>query len=51
MALLDFLGSTTGRGGRAGVGVVLRVLAFVVGGTWGWVLGVLGVVFVPAPGA
>ena len=46
MVLLDFLGSTTGRWVRAAVRVVLLVLAFLVGGTWGWVLGVLGVVFV-----
>ncbi len=46
MALLDFLGSTTGRWVRGVVGVVLLVLAFLVGGTWGWVLGALGVVFV-----
>lgn len=46
MALLDFLGSTTGRWVRGLVGAVLLVLAFLVGGTAGWVFGVLGVVFV-----
>lgn len=44
--MIDFLASTAGRSVRAAVGVVLLVLAFVVGGTWGWVLGVLGAVFV-----
>lgn len=44
--MIDFLASTAGRGVRAVVGVVLLVLAFVVGGTWGWVLGVFGAVFV-----
>ncbi len=46
MAVLDFLGSTTGRWVRGAVGVLLLVLAFVVGGVWGWVLGILGAVFV-----
>jgi predicted phage tail protein len=46
MALLDFLGSTNGRWVRGVVGVVLLVLAFLMGGPWGWVLGALGVVFV-----
>ncbi|MGM0385499.1 MAG: YgaP-like transmembrane domain [Actinomycetota bacterium] len=45
MKLLNFLASETGRLVRAGIGVVLLVLAFVVGGVWMWVLGVLGVVF------
>ncbi|MHA6513479.1 YgaP-like transmembrane domain [Tessaracoccus sp. Z1128] len=44
--MIEFLSSTAGRITRAAVGVVLLVLAFVVGGVWGWVLGVLGVVFV-----
>lgn len=46
MALLDFLGSTTGRWVRGVAGVVLLVLALLVGGPGGWVLGALGVVFV-----
>ena len=46
MNLLDFLASNTGRWVRAAVGAVLLVLAFVLGGTWLWVLGILGVVFV-----
>lgn len=46
MALLDFLGSMTGRWVRGVAGVVLLVIAFLVGGTGGWVLGALGVVFV-----
>lgn len=44
--MVNFLASTTGRLVRGLVGVVLLVLAFVVGGTWAWVLGVLGAVFV-----
>ena len=46
MALLDFLGSTTGRWVRGVIGVILLVLAFLVGGTGGWILGALGVLFV-----
>ncbi|HZL81289.1 MAG TPA: DUF2892 domain-containing protein [Demequina sp.] len=44
-ALLNFLASQTGRYVRSGLGVILLVLAFVAGGAWAWVLGVLGVVF------
>ncbi len=46
MSLIGFLGSTPGRWTRSVVGVVLLVLAFVVGGAWAWVLGILGIVFV-----
>ena len=46
MALLKFLASTPGRWARAVVGAVLLALAFVAGGIWTWILGVLGVVFV-----
>ena len=44
--MIEFLSSTAGRTTRGAVGVVLLVLAFVVGGVWGWVLGILGVVFI-----
>ncbi|MGB7962041.1 MAG: DUF2892 domain-containing protein [Propionicimonas sp.] len=46
MALIDFLASSTGRWVRGAVGAILLVFAFIVGGMWGWILGVLGVVFV-----
>lgn len=46
MALINFLASTNGRWVRGLLGAVLLVLAFVVGGTVGWVLGLVGVVFV-----
>jgi hypothetical protein len=46
MGVIGFLGSTAGRWTRSLIGVVLLVLAVVVGGGWAWVLGVLGVVFV-----
>jgi len=46
MSLITFLASTTGRWVRGVVGVILLVVAFVLGGMAGWILGVLGVVFV-----
>ena len=46
MSVLEFFATPAGRWARAAVGAVLLVLAFVVGGAWAWVLGVLGVVFV-----
>lgn len=46
MSLIAFLASTAGRWTRAGIGIALFVLAFVMGGTWGWVLGLTGVFFV-----
>ncbi len=44
--MVEFMSSTAGRVTRAAVGVVLLVLAFIVAGAWGWVLGALGAVFV-----
>lgn len=44
--MVNFLASTTGRWVRAAIGVVLLVLAVVVGGTWAWVLGLLGALFI-----
>lgn len=46
MTILNFLASTVGRWVRSGVGAILLVLAFVVAGPFGWILGALGVVFV-----
>lgn len=46
MSLIAFLASTAGRWARAGIGIALLVLAFVTGGTWGWILGLVGVFFV-----
>lgn len=46
MRLIDFLASTTGRWVRGVVGAVLLVVAFVLGGTVGWILGAVGLVFV-----
>lgn len=44
--MVEFMSSTAGRITRAVVGAVLLVLAFIIGGAWGWVLGILGAVFV-----
>ena len=46
MTFAAFMASTVGRGLRALVGIVLLILAFVVGGAGGWILGILGVFFV-----
>lgn len=43
--MVEFMSSTAGRVTRSAVGVVLLVLAFITGGVWGWVLGILGLVF------
>ena len=44
--MIEFMSSTAGRITRAAIGVVLLVVAFITGGVWAWVLGVLGAVFV-----
>ncbi|HSO70046.1 MAG TPA: DUF2892 domain-containing protein [Arachnia sp.] len=44
--MVEFMSSTAGRITRAAIGVVLLVVAFITGGVWAWVLGILGAVFV-----
>ncbi len=46
MTFAAFMASSAGRGLRALVGIVLLILAFIVGGTVGWILGIVGIFFV-----
>jgi len=47
MSILQFLGSTAGRWTRIIAGLILVVVAVVLGG-WAWILAVLGAVFIAA---
>ncbi|WP_206751286.1 YgaP-like transmembrane domain [Cryobacterium sp. HLT2-28] len=47
MSILQFLGSPAGRWTRIVAGLILVLLAVVLGG-WGWILAVLGAVFIAA---
>lgn len=47
MSILQFLGSAAGRWARIIAGLILVVVAVVLGG-WAWILAVLGAVFIAA---
>lgn len=44
MAFAEFMSSMSGRLLRIVAGIILVVVGIVVGGTWGWVLAVVGLV-------
>lgn len=51
MGIATFMASTAGRLGRIVAGIVLIAVGFMVGGTAGWVIGIVGLVPIAAGAA
>lgn len=51
MGIVTFMASTAGRMARIIAGIVLFAIGFMVGGTAGWVIGIVGLVAIAAGAA